>query len=96
MKQFFTAICRRVQVNIHARGGPATYHVRVSRLIEHLDIVETDVQEPLLGSDLGLRRARVTPTHWSTDLSVPVMERSFLSSTVTLWSVSVLKSEKMS
>lgn len=35
-------------------------------------------------------------THWSTDLSTPVMERSFLSSTVTLWSVSVLKTEKIS
>lgn len=34
--------------------------------------------------------------HWSTDLSVPVIDRSFLSSTVTRWSVSVLKTEKMS
>ena len=35
-------------------------------------------------------------THWSTDFKTPVIERSFLSSTVTVWSVSVLKSEKMS
>ena len=34
-------------------------------------------------------------TYWSTDLRVPVMERSFLSSTVTLWSVSVLNTEKI-
>lgn len=30
-------------------------------------------------------------THWSTDLSVPVMHKSFFSSTVIGWSVSVLK-----
>jgi hypothetical protein len=30
-------------------------------------------------------------THWSTDLSVPVIDRSFLSSTVITWSVRVLK-----
>lgn len=37
----------------------------------------------------------MTDTHWSTDLRVPVMERSFFSSTVTLWSVSVLNTEKI-
>lgn len=35
-------------------------------------------------------------THWSTDLSWPVMARSFLSSTVSSWSWSVLRTEKIS
>lgn len=34
--------------------------------------------------------------NWSTDLRVPTIDRSFLSSTVTSWSVSVLNTEKMS
>jgi hypothetical protein len=44
----------------------------------------------------GAESSRKRGTHWSTDLSVPVIARSFLSSTVTRWSVSVLKTEKMS
>ena len=35
-------------------------------------------------------------TYWSTDFSTPVMDRSFFNSTVTVWSVRVLKTEKMS
>lgn len=34
--------------------------------------------------------------YWSTDLRTPVIDRSFFSSTVTVWSVKVLKTEKMS
>ena len=36
------------------------------------------------------------PTDWSTDFKTPVIERSFFSSTVTVRSVSVLKTENMS
>ncbi len=39
---------------------------------------------------------RVCILNWSTDFKTPVMQRSFLSSTVTLWSVKVLNTEKMS
>jgi hypothetical protein len=35
-------------------------------------------------------------TNWSTDFRTPVIDKSFLSSTVTVWSVRVLKTEKMS
>lgn len=50
-----------------------------------------------LGARVSSRRGgRCMGTYWSTDLSVPMMDRSFLSSTVTSWSVSVLKTEKMS
>lgn len=37
-----------------------------------------------------------TRTYWSTDLRTPVMDRSFFSSTVTVWSVRVLNNEKIS
>lgn len=43
-----------------------------------------------------LVKDKIVFTNWSTDLRTPVMERSFLSSTVTRWSVSVLNTEKMS
>ena len=53
-----------------------------------------------LCKEFGMRRLLLcrddVETDWSTDLSVPLMWRSFLSSTVTSWSVSVLKTEKMS
>lgn len=45
---------------------------------------------------LGLERVSRGKRNWSTDLRTPVMERSFLSSTVTVWSVKVLNTEKMS
>lgn len=34
-------------------------------------------------------------THWSTDLSTPVIDKSFFSSTVTSWSVNVLNTENI-
>lgn len=37
-----------------------------------------------------------SPTHWSTLLSLPVIDKSFLSSTVTSCPVSVLRTLKMS
>ena len=37
-----------------------------------------------------------TATYWSTDFKTPVIERSFFSSAVTVWSVRVSKTEKMS
>lgn len=39
----------------------------------------------------SFQQAPLAVTHWSTDLSVPVIHRSFLSSTVITWSVRVLK-----
>ena len=80
------------------------YHVGVHGLIRYLDIVKSNIQEPVpeflwlaiwkFVQEWG-GYAKHCGTHWSTDLSTPVISRSFLSSTITVWSVRVLKTEKI-
>lgn len=87
-----------------------SYHVGVSCFIRYLDIVKSNVQEPVppfmfVVSKLGRmwvelwkiwEKTRRSRTNWSTDFSTPVIRRSFFSSTMTVWSVRVLKTEKIS
>lgn len=74
------------------------YHMRVSCLVEDFNLIEADVQESGMQLHIsnGPRTAGGEKTYWSTDFSTPVIARSFFSSTVTFWSVRVLKTEKMS
>lgn len=70
-------------------------------LVLDADVVQLDVEEPgvagtLVSSTVRPAREWRRRPHWSTDLSCPVMARSFLSSTVSSWSWSVLRTEKMS
>jgi hypothetical protein len=98
MKQFLTAICVEEP---SARGSklPSTRtdHVGVPLLILNLDIIQTNVEESkerVFRNDHARRRP--TETDWSTDLRTPVIIKSFFSSTMTVWSVSVLNTEKIS
>ena len=79
-------------------SGAKAYHMRMPGLVKHLDIIQSDIEESSVAipvkarpEDQNMRR-----THWSTDFRTPVMERSFLSSTVTRWTVRVLNTEKIS
>lgn len=68
-------------------------------LIVDFDRIKADVEEPIqTRSRLEVHQTKESNggTYWSTDFNTPVMARSFFSSTVTVWSVSVLNSEKMS
>lgn len=71
--------------------------MRMSSFVKNLDIVQPDIQKPGEDdvSEQTSGRSQLV-THWSTDLRVPVIDRSFLSSTVTRWSVKVLNTEKIS
>lgn len=82
-------------------GRGVTDHVGIPVLVLDADVVQLDVEEPgvagtLVSSTVRPAREWRRRPHWSTDLSCPVMARSFLSSTVSSWSWSVLRTEKMS
>ena len=64
--------------------------------IEYLYRVQSDVEKPLNPWHQECYTFEQITTYWSTDFKTPVIERSFFNSTVTVWSVRVLKTEKMS